>query len=236
MTTATTSATTDVIKRAPAGVYFFIQSLVRALVRLLTRHTVVGLENFPKDGPFIVASNHLSMMDAPVVYINCPRRMVVFAADKWKTTPGIKQLVETVGVIWVTRGEADMDAIKISLAHLKAGGIIGMAPEGTRSHTASLQKGKTGVAYLASRANAPIVPVAITGTQNVGASLKRLRRAAVTYTIGQPFHLPAEGRAKGEKLEEYTDLIMCHIAALLPPEYRGVYRDHPLLERIANGE
>lgn len=227
-----TATTTDIIKRAPPRVYFFIQDIIRVLVSVLTRQTVSGLENFPSDEPFLVVSNHLSMMDAPIVFLNCPRRMVVFAADKWKNTIGLKQLCETVGVIWVARGEADLDAIKTSIAYLKAGGIIGMAPEGTRSHSAQLQKGKTGAAYLADRARVPIVPVAITGTQNVGAYLKRLRRATVTYTIGRPFRLPSDGRAKGEKLEEYTDLIMCQIAALLLPEYRGVYRDHPNLARL----
>lgn len=231
-----TAAPTDIIKRAPPGVYFFIQDIVRVLLKALTRHTVAGLENFPQAGPFLVVSNHLSMMDAPVVFLNCPRRMVVFAADKWKNTIGLKHLCETVGVIWVTRGEADLDAIKTSISFLKAGGIMGMAPEGTRSHIAQLQKGKTGAAYLADRAKVPIVPVAITGTQNVGPSLKRLRRAVVTYTIGRPFRLPSDGRAKGEKLEEYTDLIMCQIAALLPPEYRGVYRDHPFLPQLLNHE
>jgi len=230
-----TATPPDVIKRAPAGVYFFIQAIVRVLMKTLTRHTVVGLENFPKDGPFIVVSNHLSMMDAPIVFLNCPRRMVVFAADKWKNTPGLTQLCETVGVIWVKRGEADLDAIKTSIAHLKAGGIMGIAPEGTRSPIAQLQKGKTGAAYLADRAKVPLVPVAITGSHTVGSSLKRLHRAAVTYTIGPPFRLPSEGRAKGETLEEYTGLIMCHIAALLPPENRGVYRDHLLVAQLAAG-
>lgn len=232
----TTAAPPDIIKRAPPGVYFFIQDLVRVLVNGLTQHTVIGLENFPKDGPFLVVSNHLSMMDAPIVFLNCPRRMVVFAADKWKHTPGLKHLCETVGVIWVARGEADLDAIKTSIAFLKAGGVMGMAPEGTRSHIAQLQRGKTGAAYLADRARVPLVPVAVTGSQNVGSSLKRLRRAVVTYTIGQPFWLPSDGRAKGEKLQAYTDLIMCHIAALLPPEYRGVYHDHPILAQLLNHE
>lgn len=234
MTTAPTPD--DIIKRASPKIYFFIQDLIRVLINLLTRHTVIGLENFPKAGPFLVVSNHLSMMDAPIVFLNCPRRMAVFAADKWKRNPFISTVCETVGVIWVARGEADLDAIKTSIAFLKAGGVMGMAPEGTRSHVAQLQKGKTGAAYLADRAKVPLVPVAITGSQNVGPSLKRLRRAQVTYTIGQPFHLPPDGRAKGAKLEEYTDLIMCHIAALLPPEYRGVYHDHPRLAQLLNHE
>jgi 1-acyl-sn-glycerol-3-phosphate acyltransferase len=99
-----------------------------------------------------------------------------------------------------------------------------MAPEGTRARgTYALQKGKTGPAYLATRADVPLVPVGLTGTEQIKDNLSRLRRTPVRVVVGKPFRLPGSGRVRGQKLHECTDLIMRHIAALLPEEYRGVY-------------
>jgi 1-acyl-sn-glycerol-3-phosphate acyltransferase len=120
-----------------------------------------------------------------------------------------------------------MDAIKLSLHHLKSGGAMGLAPEGTRSPSGQLQKGKTGAAYLADRSGVPILPAVVWGTEKVAQNLKRGRRTLVTCVIDKPFRLPSNGRAKGETLEQYTEIIMCRLAALLPPEYRGVYDNHP---------
>jgi 1-acyl-sn-glycerol-3-phosphate acyltransferase len=214
---------------APDAFYFFVHRLVNALARLLWRYTVEGAENIPTSGAYLVVTNHLSIFDAPVVFMNVPARALMFGADKWRRLPIVSALVESIGVIWVTRGEADMDAMKAALNVLKSGRRLGVAPEGTRSPTGALQVGKPGAAYLADRARVPIVPMAVTGTETVIRSWKRLRRPAVTCRIGPPFVLPGDGRAKGARLDALTDEIMCTLAALLPPEYRGVYADHPLL-------
>jgi 1-acyl-sn-glycerol-3-phosphate acyltransferase len=106
----------------------------------------------------------------------------------------------------------------------KEGEVLGLAPEGTRAReTSALQKAKTGIAYLATRADVPIVPIGIAGTEKVKKNLPRLRRTDIRVAIGQPFRLPESGHVRGKKLEEYTDLIMRRIAELLPEEYRGVY-------------
>jgi 1-acyl-sn-glycerol-3-phosphate acyltransferase len=122
-----------------------------------------------------------------------------------------------------------MDAMKAALAMLKSGRRLGVAPEGTRSPTGALQRGKPGAAYLADRTQVPIIPMAMWGTETVMRHWLRLRRPAVVCRIGPPFTLPRDGRAKGARLDEFTDEIMCTLAALLPPEYRGVYADHPRL-------
>jgi 1-acyl-sn-glycerol-3-phosphate acyltransferase len=102
--------------------------------------------------------------------------------------------------------------------------VLGVAPEGTRARgTCALQKAKTGIAYLATRADVPIVPVGMAGTEKVKKNLPRLKRTDMRVVVGKPFRLPESGRVRGEKLEEYTDLIMHRIAELLPEEYRGVY-------------
>jgi 1-acyl-sn-glycerol-3-phosphate acyltransferase len=209
--------------------YFFIHRLVNWLARRLWRYTLEGAENIPAGGAYLVVTNHLSVFDAPVVFMTVPVRTLMFGADKWRRVPLVSALIERVGVIWVTRGEADMDAIKAALNVLKSGGRLGVAPEGTRSPTGALQPGKPGAAYLADRARVPIVPMVMTGTETVVRSWRRLRRPVVTCRVGPPFMLPGDGRAKGARLDAFTDEIMCTLAALLPPEYRGVYAHHPLL-------
>lgn len=221
---------------APSGVYNVIHGLVRFLVRTLWRFTVTGREHLPATGPYLVVTNHLSVFDAPLVFSLVTGRAVMFGADKWRRIPGVKQLLEAVGVIWVTRGEADTDAMKGALRVLKSGRILGVAPEGTRSPTGALIQGKPGAAYLADRARVRLVPMAITGTENIAPCWKRLRRPTVNCLIGPSFMLPGDGRAKGPRLDEFTEQIMCTLAAMLPPEYRGVYADHPRLrEMLAAG-
>ena len=219
-------------KPAPDWVYYFVRSLFSALVRLLIRVEVVGRENIPAGGAFLITTNHLSFFDAVLIFCFMPHRMVAFGADKWRRNPVVAQVCEMLGIIWVSRGEADTDAIKATLAVLKSGGRLGMAPEGTRSRAAQLQPGKPGAAYLADRARVPILPVGQAGTEAVIKSWKQLRRPRVRLVIGAPYTLPGNGRAKGPQLDAFTEEIMCRIAALLPPEYRGVYADHPRLAAL----
>ncbi len=111
--------------------------------------------------------------------------------------------------------------------------MFGLAPEGTRTKTGGLARGKSGVAYIAQQSGAPILPMAHFGTERVVQGWLRLRRPIVTVRMGPPFRLPplpAGDRSLG--LRQQTDLVMCHIAALLPPEYRGVYADHLELRRL----
>jgi 1-acyl-sn-glycerol-3-phosphate acyltransferase len=192
---------------------------------LLLRQDVRGRENFPAQGPYLVAFNHLSMVDAPLLLLYVPRQMTGMMTDKYAQAPFISWLANLLGVLWVTRGEADMDAIKACLGHLRSGGILAISPEGTRSLDAQMAKGKTGVAYLATRTGVPVVPVGMSGTEKVAANFRHLRRTPVTFVVGPPIRLPADNRAKGEKLEEYTELIMRRIATLVPAEYRGAYAD-----------
>ena len=103
---------------------------------------------------------------------------------------------------------------------------------GGRRSIKELIQGKPGGAYLADRAKVPLIPMAITGTEDIAANWKWLRRPKVHCRIGPAFTLPGDGRAKGPRLDEFTDQIMCTLAAMLPPEYRGVYADHPLLREM----
>jgi 1-acyl-sn-glycerol-3-phosphate acyltransferase len=221
--------TVEPVRRASPGLYAAVKWMFQVGVGLLFRAEVSGLENVPAEGAFLAAVNHLGITDPAMIFVHFPRQMTIFAADKWRRVPVIRHIVETVGVIWVARGEADLSAIRQAVGALKGGWPLGIAPEGTRSPTRALQHGRTGAAYLADRAGVPILPVAIWGQERLRENLRRLHRTAVRMRVGRPFRLPADGRARGERLAVYSDQIMCRIAALLPPEYRGIYADHPVL-------
>ncbi len=198
--------------------------IVRLLIPFFMRLEVVGRENFPQQGPYILVTNHLSAYDTPLLFALCPHSVRALAASKHRSNPFFGPLLALGGSIWVRRGEIDRDALSGALSWLGEGGVLGMAPEGTRARGVyALQKGKTGAAYLATRTGSPILPVGLTGTERIKEELPRLRRARVRVVIGEPFCLPESGPVRGEKLDEYTELIMRRIAALLPPEYRGVY-------------
>jgi 1-acyl-sn-glycerol-3-phosphate acyltransferase len=195
-----------------------------ALLKLVARVDVQGLENLP-DGPFVAVINHLSSFDTLTgIAVGPIRQATTFAAIEHRSDPIGGWVLDQLGVIWVRRGEADRDAIKLALEEIKSGTVMAMAIEGTRSRTGGLLPGKTGSAFLASRTHVPLVPGAIWGTEKIVSNLKRLRRSEVHVRLGQPLYLP-EGRANTEQLEEYTDRVMLQIAAMLPPQYRGVYAE-----------
>ena len=129
--------------------YYQIVKIVFSLIyRLMARIEIVGVENVPQKGPYIVICNHLHRFDPPLVAIALPARMVFLAANKYRSHPIFGPFMSSVGAIYVRRGEVDRQALRACLDVLRVGGIIGMAPEGTRSPTGALQKGRTGVAYL----------------------------------------------------------------------------------------
>ena len=201
-----------------------VKYFLLTLLKIVARVDVQGLENLPA-GSFVVVINHLSSFDTLTgIAVGPIRQATSFAAIEHRSDPIGGWILDQLGVIWVRRGEADRDAVKLALEELKSGTVMAMAIEGTRSRTGGLQPGKTGPAFLASRTRVPMVPGAIWGTETIISNLKRLRRSEVHLRLGQPYYLP-EGRANTEQLEEYTDQVMLKIAAMLPPRYRGVYAD-----------
>jgi 1-acyl-sn-glycerol-3-phosphate acyltransferase len=204
--------------------YAILRAIVRFLFRLLTRTEYRGLENLPAHGPYIVLTNHLSAIDAPLILAAIPTPITVFAAHTHRHEFLVGELMNAMGAIWVRRGEADREALKAAVELLKDGGVIGLAPEGTRSKTGALIEGKIGAAYLATRTDVPLVPVAVTGTEVGLPAVFRLSRPRITITIGPPFRLPdSSPQASRAQLQMYTDLIMRILAGMLPEKYRGVY-------------
>jgi 1-acyl-sn-glycerol-3-phosphate acyltransferase len=204
--------------------YRLLRTIANTITKLTSRLEYTGIENLPDEPPYILVTNHLSIFDLPLLLYVCPHTVRAFAASKHRANPLYASILSLGGTIWVQRGEVDRHALREALEVLDRGEVLGVAPEGTRAReTHALQEGKAGVAYLATRAGVPIVPFGITGTEKIKHNLLRLRRAPVRIAIGEPFHLPEGERVRGEKLHQYTDLIMSSIAELLPEPYRGVY-------------
>ena len=207
--------------------YRFVWVVTTALFRAVCRVEVEGQSNVPEKGPLILASNHLHFFDPPLGLAALPyRQITVLVADKWGETWPFSWLLMSMGAIFVRRGEVDRGALNKCLAVVEQDGILGLAPEGTRSRTGTLQRGKPGVAYLATKADVPILPIGISGQNQIFAEWKRLRRPRIEVRIGQPFKLqPVHGRQKGEQLLARSDEVMRRIAVLVNEDLRGVYTD-----------
>jgi len=204
------------------------------IFKLFSDVRVIGQENVPPQGGILLAVNHLSTIDPPLVYVFVPRDdATALIADKYKKVPLYSALVRIVNGIWINREDADFNALRASRAYLQSGGLLGVAPEGTRSRTQALIQAKTGVAYLADKAKVPVLPVAVSGTETAFKQLFRLRRPQITIQFGAPFTLPpVERRNREACLQSNTDEIMCHIAMMLEPKYWGVYAGHPRLKAL----
>lgn len=205
--------------------YRIVKFTFLGLFRVLARLHVTGLENIPQEGGFIMLSNHLSVIDSPLMFVANPRTLYVLAADKYERHVLFGPLLRVAGGIFIDRANPGKESIRQVLAVLHDGYCLGMAVEGTRSKTGGLQPGKSGAAFFATRAGVPVIPTAIWGTDTVISELKRLRRPHLYLHFDEPIYLP-QGRPRSEQLEAYTEDFMVRLARLLPEQYRGVYRDH----------
>jgi 1-acyl-sn-glycerol-3-phosphate acyltransferase len=211
-----------------------ITAIIRTLFHILTRVEIVGAENVPAQGPVIIATNHMSMLDTPLLLIAVPRSdLIALVADKYRFNPLFKFLVVQTGSIWIDRDKADFSAFRVAMQYLKKGGSLGIAPEGTRSRVGALLQGKSGTVFLAEKANTPIVPVAIAGSEVVVSKMVRLQRPPLRVRFGKPFTLsPVDRNDREASLQRNTDEIMCRIAALLPEKYHGFYAGHPRVKEL----
>ena len=214
----------------------FVMHIVRLL--LLVRIRVYGREKIPARGPYLVALNHMSVADTPILLLSFPPvEWRFFAGEKWRDHPIYGPLMGWLGAIYINRGEADRRALKDALEALESGKVFGLAPEGSRSKQGALRPAKEGAAYLASRAGVPILPLGLANSDQLFANARRLRPTIIEVHIGEPFLLPdVGGRARGPQLAAYTHLIMVKIAALLPERYHGAYKDSPALAALLAGE
>lgn len=195
-------------------------------VRLLTQAKISGLEHFPANGPGLIVSNHLGDFDAVLGLAYAPVQPDAIGTTDLYDHPKVGNLLNQYGMIWIHRGTPDRKALRCALEGLEQGRFLAIAPEGRQSLTGALEKATGGAAFLALRSGAPIIPMAMTGTEdeNVYGNLRRLRRPKMTLAIGKPLHLVDLPRGR-EGIKIATHTIMEAIAALLPETYRGVYAD-----------
>ena len=198
---------------------------MKLLTLLLLRATINGAENFPKKGPALLIINHSGDADIPLATGAMPYPTewvgkIEHRDDHWLTGP----VWRMYGGIWIHRGKPDRSALRVILEGLAEGRMITLAPEGRQTLTGGLEEGTDGAAFLALKSGAPVVPIAMAGTENsnVYGSLKKWRRAQVTLTVGKPFHI-REQADRRDSIRAGTRQIMESLARLLPSERRGLY-------------
>jgi len=207
--------------------YRFVWVVLSAFFNVTCRIEKIDQSNVPETGPLIMASNHLHFFDPPLALAALPyREITVLAAEKWAERWPVNWFLKSIGTIFVYRGEVDREALNKCLAVLEEDGVLGLAPEGTRSRTGTMQRAKPGVAYLAIKADAPILPIGVSGQHEIFAEWKRLRRPRIVVRFGPVFKLqPVHGRQKSEQLQQRSDEVMRSIASLVNEDLRGVYTD-----------
>lgn len=210
-----------------------VKRIFQIVLSVLTRQKAAGVERVPEP-PYIQAINHIGFFDVVFTYaIFGDERMVGWAAEKYEKHLIFGPLLRGGGAIFIQRGKVDRSALDAAVEALRSGRSFGMAPEGTRSKDGALARAKTGIAYLAGASGAPVVPTALTGTEDIFGPLLRLRRPSLVVRVGEPFHLPPlPEQGRNAALRANTDEVMCRIAAMLPSSYRGYYADYPRTQQL----
>jgi 1-acyl-sn-glycerol-3-phosphate acyltransferase len=218
---------------------YILRTVIRFLFDIIAHVEVNGREYVPAEGNFVIATNHLGIVDAPLAFYALDRwDLFVLIGEKWEQNRFLRWLGKYFNFIYINRFNPDIKALRKVISLMDEGKNLVIAPEGTRSRTGALIEGKSGVSYLATRLGQPIVPVGISGTEDkvILGNLKHLRRSHIVLNAGPTFTLPPLPRKNRDAaLKQYTDEIMCHIAALLPEKHRGVYKEHPRLKELLEG-
>ena len=206
-----------------------LKAVFRFLFRTLGRVTITGRENIPRGRPCVVAMNHVSIFDPPLAGSFWPGQLEVIGAIDVFDKPLQGQILRAYGVIPVHRGDYDRPLLTRMIKILESGYPLLISPEGSRSHVPGMNLAKPGVAYLVEKTHVPVVPVALVGTtEDFWQRAKRGERPPLEIRIGKPILLPeitAKGTERHEARQFNTDLVMRHIAGLLPLEYRGAYAE-----------
>jgi len=208
--------------RSVGAFYWLMTSLTRVVVATFGRYEVIGADRVPREGALIVVANHLNNADPPLLGASLPRSLRFMAKQElFDSKAGI--FMRLFGAFPVRRFEADRAALRQAIQILKDGGALGMFPEGHRSHGEGMGPPHPGTALIALRSGATILPVGITGSEQVRNLSVLAKAPRIRVVVGEPFTLPGGRRITSARVHAGTDEIMRRIAALLPPRYRGVY-------------
>jgi 1-acyl-sn-glycerol-3-phosphate acyltransferase len=199
----------------------------RLLFRILGRVKMTGAENVLYGKPYIVAINHISIFDPPLAVAFWPETAEVIGASDVFEKKGQGQLLKLYGVIPVHRGDYDRALFDKIFAILKSGRPLVMAPEGGRSHDVGMRHALPGIGYMIEHAQVPVIPVGLVGTtDDFWQRAKRGEKPLLEIRIGKPIDfapMMAKGAERREARQCNADLVMRHIASLLPETYHGVY-------------
>ena len=198
--------------------------LTQLLLLLFTRWRILGREQIPDEGPLLVAANHLSLADPPIMGCSINRQAMFLAKEELFLHRIQRYIVRNYGAFPLRRGGMNRDALRFAEKWFDRGKALIVFPEGRRSMEAQIVDAFSGSALIAVRNRVPILPVGIYGTEKITGLTWWLRRPKITVNIGRPFNLPSvNGKITKEQLAEFTHSIMASIAELLPGEYRGQY-------------
>lgn len=210
-----------------------LRTVFRGIFHVLANIKITGKENIPFGAPYVVAMNHISIFDPPFAASFWPEQLEIIGASDVFEKPGQGQLLKAYGVIPVHRGDYDRTLFARIIAAIKAGYPLLIAPEGGRSHVTAMRRALPGVAYIVEQTQVPVLPVGLVGTtEDFWHRATHGDRPSLEMHIGRPITLQenrAKGREKHEARQANADLVMRHLAGLLPEEYRGVYADSAIL-------
>jgi 1-acyl-sn-glycerol-3-phosphate acyltransferase len=207
----------------------FLKPVFQAIFHLLADIRITGRENIPFRQPYLVVINHVSTFDPPFTLALWPEMIEAMGASDLWNRPGQAQLVRLYHAIPVHRGEYDRILFDKVLSVLASGRPLLLAPEGGRSHHEGMRRARPGVAFIVEKAGVPVVPAGIVGTtDDFFKKAIRGERRLLEMRIGKPFILPpvtGKGDERRQARQRNADLVMAHIAGLLPHSYRGVYAE-----------
>lgn len=208
---------------------------IRTLFKIMGRVKVTGQENIPLGKPYVIAMNHISIFDPPLVVTFWPEEPEVIGAIDVFQKRGQGTLLSLYGVIPVHRGNYDRALLDKIIAILKMGRSLVIAPEGGRSHEPAMHRAMPGIGYIIEHAQVPVLPVGLMGTtDDFWQRAQRGEKPQLEMRIGKLIHFPPideKGAERREARQKNADLVMRHIAGLLPEEYHGAYAGQAILQQ-----
>jgi 1-acyl-sn-glycerol-3-phosphate acyltransferase len=210
-----------------------LKVIFRGIFHILAKVKIVGKENVPYGKPYLVATNHISIFDPPFAGAFWPEQLEIIGASDVFDKPSQGWLLKWYGVIPVHRGDYDRLLLTKIIRIIKSGSPLLIAPEGGRSHVPAMRRAKPGIAYIVEQTGVPVLPVGLIGTtEDFWQRARRGERPSLEMQIGHPIILPeitVKGTERHVARQKNADLVMSHLAGLLPEEYRGVYAQSAIL-------